>query len=270
MDSLDLILRGDEQVAADLERIAILLGVGFAEEVRLQSGQLAKDLMRLAPPVGAGGGTPTESFAVQLRTGKKAITRDLARIYARLGQVAAEIRETDPDAARAFQRAATRGEVAEATRILQAFGQPAPLGIGPFDAGYHKAARRANSRGRVAERSRRYIVTRVAPLNEYRRELEGHLMWQKAGWLPAARAFGARGVHPSILRHAAPAGRYIDLTRRGGPRRADPTVVLVNNVSYAESGHARLKVVARAEATRRRQIEKRLKALEAKRFRGQI
>lgn len=258
-----------------LEEIGVLLGRDLGDLVREQSALLGKDLILLTPPTNKGGVYGLgfkESMASQFRVGKKAIQRDLGRVYVRVSAVAAAIRYegTDEDrrAAAGFVRAANRGEVDEARAILRRYNFHQPKTIGKFEERHHRGAR--NAKGRVTAQIIRHVVTDVTEIRNYQKRLEEKLMIGKAGWYAAAVALGTKGIHRSVTRHGARYGRKVDRTQRGAAKVKDPTFLLINDVRYVVAQNAEFSTVPRAESRRRNQIERRLHVLRDKRVRGRI
>ena len=162
--------------------------------------------------------------------GEKAVTRDLAKVFADLPATFESLQLKAQAMADAFWKAAKKKDWTEARRILRSSGTMwRNVEISPFDAKYHIANR--DRRGRVKRHVPAQIVTDNKKLAEYRRRKVKMVGFAKAGWAAAAESLSGntRGIPQFVTRHKQRApGRAVD----NSESKNDPHVSLHNDVGY--------------------------------------
>ena len=183
---------------------------------RKTAGEILRKQMRLAilvlmartPPFK---GPADRNLSGHAKIGKAAVGRDVGRVYRMGSQVFAELQAVDVNMAKAWWREFKRGDEKKALKLFQDIGGAREMigsaqQTGPLERGHH--ARRRNRRGRVSAKLALQIVSKK-DREAYIKEMQAMVMFAKAGWLPAGRAFGMKRLPASLRRHAAP-GRFKD------------------------------------------------------------
>ncbi len=166
--------------------------------------------------------------------GEKAVSRDLAALYASAPDAFAQIRYKDEAAAKGFYKAMLQGDLREARRILQSSGSRwRNIEIGPFDSSLHRKNR--DRRGRVNRRVPALIVSGgISKEAAYRKRKIRMVGFAKAGWAAAAASLtgNTRGIPQFVTRHKSRApGHAVDHTALAN----NPHVVLHNDVRYIQT-----------------------------------
>lgn len=210
----------DAVFQAALERYARESGKEWGEVIVQQARLLAVNLAFQTQPFGDAGKL----------TGEKAVSRDLALVYAFANDVYAALNRTDEAAAKGFWKAAQRKDWREAQRILSASAsQWRNVEIGPFKAEHHRQSR--GRRGRVNRHVPAQIVTDPKTAAKYVKTKLRMVGFSKAGWASAAASLtgNTRGIPQWVTRHKGKAPGSAE-NRSKAP--IDAHVVLHNDVSY--------------------------------------
>jgi hypothetical protein len=211
-----------QRALRDLQRVS---KTTWADVLKKEARLMAVSLAFQTQPFG-------DSNAAKL-IGEKAVTRDLAAVYADAPRTFAVIRQKDENAAKGFYKAMLQGDWKEARRILAASGSRwRNVEIEPFDAAIHRHSR--DRRGRVKRHTPGQIVTNFKKADAYKKQKIRMVGFAKAGWASAASGLSGntRGIPGFVTRHKNKApGRAIDNTNK----LIDPHVELQNNVRYIRS-----------------------------------
>jgi hypothetical protein len=177
--------------------------------------------------------------------GERAVARDIARVYATIGDVFGKLPTVGQGDARQFWKLIQLGKFDAAQQILTRFGSRfASIKIGPFDAGaLHHQARNART-GRVSQTMPSLVVTNGRALQTYAQSKINLVGFGKSAWANIAKQLGGvRGLRAPKL-----AGGERDvtanwITRKGatgsihrtGWDTARPRLTLTSNVRYADN-----------------------------------
>lgn len=255
------------------------MGQTMTETVKGQAALIARDCLKLTPPIGSGSGYRplTEGFPSQLRAGQAAIMTDLTQVF------------RSADAFRFLSLGETAGKLAKAAAGLAKAGRWDRLRtltnsqsiqrmeglVNRADATFYES-QRTRSKGRPSPKARGYLLhTGTVPryrsasevtagklasyggLNRLYQQKAKLIGIAKAGWVKAIDELGGkRGWAPRwVRRHAAKASGSSILTITGGLKA---TVVAGNGVPYIQEAGALLRVVDNAMRHRRRNLDKQI------------
>lgn len=219
-----------------LRRAVRELGRNAGEVLREEAGFLSLDMAKASPPFAKFGGR--ESWAVQRRVGRAAVSRDVRSVIGIGSDLYGALAARSEDWARQYWAMLSRGDeraaLEFAERILGgAVRQPA---VGRrVDPQAHQRMR--NRRGRVQGRNvpiQQVVEARAR--QRYVREVQGRIGFLKAGWLAAAMRFrGGKGAPAWLQKQVFSAGSVVDGTRQ----ERVLFVELRNRVRYAAAAMPR-------------------------------
>lgn len=225
-----------------MKRLAMVTNRSVGDIIKSRSPMLARYLATATMPIagltnGSEGSNP-DGFSKAAETlGKKAVTRDIGRVYVSPKAVTRTLANSNGERgeamAKGFTKFLKKGDLANAKAILdRARIDASSLTILQWDGGEsHRKAR--GPRGRVAAGRKPQITTDAKALKAYADMRRKNVGFAKGGWINAARSVG--GVMPQrtpawVMRHDSP-GYGTDLT----DDPVNPRFKLTNNVSYLTS-----------------------------------
>lgn len=163
--------------------------------------------------------------------GEKAVSRDLAKLYADAPRAYMELRQKDEREAAAFYKAMLQNDLKAARSILEhSSSRWRNVEIGPFKESYHKNNR--NGRGRVQNRHvpAQIVSGNGKKLDAHRKKKIRMVGFAKGGWASAARSLtgNTRGIPQFVTRHKSAPGHATNQSQAA----LNPHVSLHNDVRY--------------------------------------
>lgn len=230
-----------ESLVLAMRRMAEVTGKGFGQIVLQNSRLAAKNLaISTHPWNGADGnfrvnrrGDVTYNGREDLDIMKKAIARDIGKVYTSAQLIFKQLQDEGEKIAAAWYRAMKNGNFSLAEDLIRGtknLHRNAYHGI-PLDPAFHQRSR--NSRGRVSRHRAAQILPDAKDIKARIKEKQALAGFGKAGWITAGSALGKISNVPAwITRHRGIApGQAQNATQRP----TDPYVTLTNDVRYASS-----------------------------------
>jgi hypothetical protein len=176
--------------------------------------------------------------------GERAVSRDISKVYATVGDVFAALPTTGAGDARQFWKLIGIGKYDVAQEILSKMGSRfRSVPIGKFDGGsLHRQAR--DSRGRVSQKTPSLVVTDGPALIDYGKSKVNLVGFGKSAWANVARQLGGvRGLRAPKLGGGESDITANWITRKDAPGRVDrqygnpsnPRLILTSSVRYADN-----------------------------------
>lgn len=160
--------------------------------MREEMGLLVKRCIELTPPPhGRGGG------AAAKKQGEGAIKRDVGRVYFSLRKFADVIKS--PRLKQGMLNALNRGDFDAISEIMREMKQSTKA-VTTARVAFQQQFR--NNRGIVTRGTKKTGVFDENSMIDVVNQLIGHVGKAKAGWMPAARAFGTKGIPAWVSRHS--------------------------------------------------------------------
>lgn len=228
-----------------VKRFEIDAGELLKEEARL----FVRDVTRLTPPA-------------RLSQGRNAVKRDISKVFRSVAAVARYLRVTigDKRTALVFRKLLRRGEYQGARELItqrssvvenvsvsshsrggktiSSYTQkrrrvgtlvpdisPSVSFLESVDPQIHKERR--NKYGRVTSKMASAIVSSAKSLRSYIKEIQDHVGWARAGWLPAARKYGHKMPQWVARFGNAPGAVHENL----GAGVSSPSITMINRGS---------------------------------------
>jgi hypothetical protein len=270
--------------ANQIRKLASVMGQTVEEIVRQQAALVARDCVKLTPPIGPGYRPLTEGFPVQLKAGRDAIAADIQKVY------------RSADTFSGFSQGETVGKFAKAAAGLAKAGRwerlqgltksgslQRMLGlVNRVDATFYDA-KRLPSTGRPGKQFRGYFLhtgtipryrapgavdgklTTYGGINRLAQQKVRQIGIAKSGWVSSMDALGGkRSWAPRwVRRHAAKTSGSAVLQLTKGLKAS---VTVGNGVPYIQETGSSLRIVQNAMKHRRRNIEKQIEqAIRAQR-----
>lgn len=219
-----------------MKRLALVTNRSVGEIIRERAPTLARYLATATMPIAglSRDGGNADGFSKAAETlGKKAVTRDLGRVYVSPKTITRSLSESNGEhgeaMAKGFTKFLKKGELQSAKAILDRSGIAArQLTIVAWDGGdAHRKAR--NNRGRVPAARKPQITTDAVALRKYSDMRRKNVGFAKGGWINAAASVGAlpKSIPQWVKRHASP-GSAKDMTSDG----TNPRFELTDAVNY--------------------------------------
>lgn len=226
------------------------------EIIRRVARQWVEMCIRLTPPVGKNPFSETPGAALEV--GREAIKRDIERVF-----VPAEILEmigpqASPasDVGKAFWRAARRGRMDEANKILKANGLEYAAVTRTVDPAFHKRQRRRVN-GRVMRTPQRHLVTNAGRIQTYIREVQKKIGFARSGWKEAAINLKVRPRHfPAWASRHSGRGKY-----QGRLSGFHPFIIFGNLVGYIQRAGRSLNIMRKSHRKILKNLEQELVVL---------
>jgi len=238
----------DAALQASLDGLAAATGRTQGEVLRAGASTFARYLAGNTMPVIVSAANPENPDGGSLAArnmGRKAVARDLARVYISPAKIFSQLKnwsnaKLGASIARQFYKAIKSGNISEARSILRRSGISAQhLEIIDWDSGAHHRKSR-NKYGRVQTSNKPVIVTDPKRIKEYVKAKQKLVGWAKSGWIAAGRQVNGKGTASAWMSQPAPA------TGKDNTKNTEtPSVSLTNRVSYA---HAALREKYNASA----------------------
>jgi hypothetical protein len=220
-----------------MKRLAMVTNRTVGEVIKLRAPALARYLATATMPIAGltkdGSGSPDGFSKAAEALGKRAVTRDIGRVYVSPKTITRSLAESNGEhgeaMAKGFKGFLKKGDLQSAKAILDRSGIAAKqLTIVQWDGGEaHRKAR--NGRGRVSAGRKPQITTDAAALKKYSDMRRKNVGFAKGGWINAAASVGAlpKSIPQWVRRHASP-GSAKDMTDDG----ANPRFELTDSVNY--------------------------------------
>ncbi len=189
--------------------------------MRKEARLFAVDLVHNTQPFGRNKNAHT--------SGKRAVVRDVAKVYANSGKLYSEIERASEVAARHMYGLMKNDRLPEAESLLRRVGgRFSGLKVRDFDNGTEHRSRRRN--GRVPFGSKPTVaIPDPKDRREYSDDVGKRVGWAKASWAAdMGKLGGFRGL-PAWTRKAGAKGHIVDHTRGRKPVKG---VTFVSRVSY--------------------------------------
>ncbi len=233
------------------QRLAAAIGRPAGEVLREETRLLVQDLLASTPPFGRHGFL--EDLEKQYFIGRRAVRRDIRRVFRPVTTLRAWRQPVNPRVKRELARAVRKGDTATVAKILKFHNSRV---IARAVAALHQRAR--NDAGTVPADFRWYVVLDEQSIRDYETEVFERIGKAKAGWETAARAVGVP-VPEWIARHSTP-GRFREVNGPDGP-----SIEIANEVEYGDK-FDELRILERALARREKSMEDRLNRTLGERF----
>ena len=271
--------------ANQIHKLAAVMGQTVEEVVRGQAALVARDCIKLTPPIGPGYRPLTEGFPVQLKAGRDAIAADIQRVYrsADTFSLFSQSEETVGGLAKAAAGLAKAGRWDRIQVMTKNGALQRMLGlVNRADAAFYDAKRMKRT-GRPGPKFRGYFLhtgtvpryrepgpidgklTNYGGMNRLAQQKAKQIGIAKAGWVGSMDALGGkRSWAPRwVRRHASKAAGSSVLEITGGLKAS---VTVGNGVPYIQETGASLRVVENAMKHRKRNIVKQIEqAIRAQR-----
>jgi hypothetical protein len=228
-----LVTVSDSAMQRALYDLARITKKEFSVVVRREARLIAVQLARVTHPYGGseGNSNPEGGYSgtSDRMMGEAAVRRDISRLYAPAFVAFQQIRDNNPEAAKAFWKAFQDNNWKEAERIVrESGGRWRNVPVERFDKSLHKKNR--NRQGRVSRHVPAQIITNPKAMNAYREKEVKLVGFAKGGWAAAARGIGGmRGIPQWVTRHSkAGMGNAVDNSNNSD----NPHVLITNSVPY--------------------------------------
>jgi len=209
-------ISGDERLLESLKRYSKSIDndvSDFVDDVARSGGRL---LVQYTQPFGLAGSAQ--------RTGAKAVSKDIAKVYAGFRHVAKRIRERSPRACAIYSSEIERGDFVGAANVARRV-LGADYEVGSFDSGrLHESSR--NSKGRVVSPQSKLAVMESGATSEYHAKKAERVGFAKAGWITAMRGLTKTRFGKWLTKHLAPG----HMTKRKNGLKKE--ISLTNGVPY--------------------------------------
>lgn len=178
-----------------IARLSNVKNIG-GEKVLIQQAKLfTRDVLKLTPPFHSKGakGVISQSFAFQRSVGKKAVARDIYRLFQPLGKWMHEnIRFSaiaDKGLAKRIKSYKAKREYHKLERVLRDHGKIRGIVDEPTEQLHNSRRTRV---GRVRKNEIPYLVTRASRITAYIKDKQEHVGKFKSGWVKSATATGVK------------------------------------------------------------------------------
>jgi hypothetical protein len=223
-----------------MKRFALVTNKSVGEAIRDRAPALARYLATATMPIaglvkGSDGGRNPKGYTKAAETlGKRAVTRDIGRVYVSPKTITRSIAESNGEhgvaMAKGFTGFLKKGDLQSAKAILDRSGIAAKqLTIVQWDGGTaHRSARK--QRGRVSENRKPSITTDAKALKQYSDMRRKNVGFAKGGWINAVKSMGGQMPKETpvwVSRHNSP-GHGNDMTNDP----TNPRYSLTNEVNY--------------------------------------
>ena len=164
------------------------------------------------------------------QVGKRAIARDIGRVYVSPGRLYAEIEKKSEAAANKMYALLSNGHIEDAKKLLASVGtRYKSVPVAAFDKGALHRKRRSNGKVRGSGSSQKLIVPNPKEVQNYVVLVQKRVGWAKSSWAADLHKLGGmRGVAPWVKKSRAK-GAIQDKTRGSAPLKG---VVFESHIKY--------------------------------------